>query len=84
MANTVCRACSGFGHRSRDCPTNLRLGVLASASVQNQRLVHYARTRTEQVLLERTADLVELPSYHQVPKSIGRKRTHALAFPGIK
>ena len=33
MARTICRACSGHGHRARDCPTNLRLGVLQSASV---------------------------------------------------
>ena len=35
MSNTVCRACSGYGHRAKDCLTNDRLSLLGSASVEN-------------------------------------------------
>ena len=84
MANVICRACSGYGHRARDCPTNLRLGVIQSASVQNQKLIHWGRQEVETALVERSATLVELPSHHSVPMCIGKKRVHAMAFPGKK
>ena len=32
MSNTQCIACSGFGHRARDCATNDRLSMLGNAS----------------------------------------------------
>ena len=35
MGDTVCQACGGRAHRARDCPTNLRLGMLSSSCVEN-------------------------------------------------
>ena len=80
MSNTQCKACGGFAHRARDCPTNMRLGMLSSSTNEWKRLIAWARRTVELANGERSADMVQQPSYHSVPTSIGRKRTHATAF----
>ena len=50
MSNTKCAACGGYSHRARDCPTNQRLGMLGSSTVEWKKLIAYARRVTEQNL----------------------------------
>ena len=45
MSDTVCLACGGRAHRARDCPTNLRLGMLSSSNVEFQKLIAWTRNR---------------------------------------
>ena len=59
MGNTKCAACGGYSHRARDCPTNQRLGMLGSASIQWKKLIAHARRVTDQALSERSAAFVE-------------------------
>ena len=59
MAATRCKACSGYGHRARDCPTNMRLGMLSSSTNEWKTLIAYARKRTEVTEIERMADRVQ-------------------------
>ena len=77
MSNTKCAACGGFSHRARDCPTNQRLGMLGSSSIEWKKLLAHARRTTEKALLERSAAFVEEPSFHNVPcdRPSKRKRT---------
>ena len=80
MKNTVCSACGGKAHRARDCPTNMRLGMLASSSVEYAKLVAWTRTRVNAQAQEENANLLDLPVHHQVPKMIGKKRVYSSAF----
>ena len=50
MSNTKCAACGGYSHRARDCPTNQRLGMLGSSTVEWKKLIAFARRTTEQSL----------------------------------
>ena len=43
MSNTKCAACSGYGHRARDCPTNSRVSLLGSTGLEAKKLIAYAR-----------------------------------------
>ena len=45
MSDTVCLACGGRAHRARDCPTNLRLGMLSASNVEFQKLIAWTRSR---------------------------------------
>ena len=81
MANTVCNACGGFAHRAKDCPTNLRLGMLSGSNSEWKTLIGWVRPRVEVRQRERNVALLDLPVYHQVPKVCGRKRAYAPAFP---
>ena len=45
MAQTVCVACGGRAHRARDCPTNLRLGMLSSSNAAWAKLVAWTRVQ---------------------------------------
>ena len=80
MSNTKCMACGGYAHRARDCPTNLRLGMLSSSTNEWKRLIAWSRKRVLVLASERGGDLVQQPAYHNVPMNIGRKRTWATAF----
>ena len=46
MAATECAACSGPAHRARDCPVNLRLGMLSASNAEWAKLIAWTRTRT--------------------------------------
>ena len=80
MSNTQCKACGGYAHRSRDCPTNLRHGMLSSSSNEWKRLIAWARRQVDVIGQERSNDAVQQPAYHSVPVCLGRKRTFAMAF----
>ena len=80
MSNTQCKACGGYAHRARDCPTNMRLGMLSSSTNEWKRLIACARKVVNAANAERNNDIIQQPSYHSVPVSVGRKRTHAHAF----
>ena len=80
MGNTKCQACSGHGHRARDCPTNSRLGMLGASNVEWQKLIAWARGKTLLVDRERQALLIDLPVNHRVPIHLNRKRLHCQAF----
>ena len=64
MGNTICNACGGRAHRARDCPTNLRLGMLSSSTVEWAKLIAWTRTRTQETNQDRNAMLLELPVHH--------------------
>ena len=80
MANTQCNACSGYGHRARDCPTNLRLGMLSSSTNEWKNIIAWARAEVLLMANEGRGDKIQRPSYHSIPTCLGRKRTHASAF----
>ena len=80
MANTKCNACSGYGHRARDCPTNLRLGMLSSSTNEWKNIIAWTRTRVLLLHNEGRGDKIQQPSFHSVPTGILRKRTYASAF----
>ena len=67
MSHTRCKACSGYGHRSRDCPTNLRLGMLGSSTNEWKRLTAWTRKQVDTTENERIADFVQAPAFHSVP-----------------
>ena len=48
MADTVCLACGGRAHRARDCPTNLRLGMLSASNYEWHKLIAWTRSRVAQ------------------------------------
>ena len=80
MGNTKCCACSGFGHRARDCPTNSRLGMLGVVAHEDMKLIAWARGEVENANRDRQCRLQELPTHHKVPISLNRRRYHAVAF----
>ena len=80
MGDTKCMACGGRAHRARDCPTNMRLGMLGSSNFEWQKLIAWTRKQTVKLDAERLAGLVALPTHHMVPKVHGKKRTYAMAF----
>ena len=80
MAATECAACSGPAHRARDCPVNLRLGMLSASNAEWAKLIAWARPRVTQQIQDVNAALLDLPVHHQVPRMIGKKRTYSVAF----
>ena len=77
MGNTVCDACGGYAHRARDCPTNLRIGMLGASCNEWRTLIAWARKKVLAEGAERQAGLMDLPVHHQVPMVLGRKRLYA-------
>ena len=64
MAGTVCLACGGKAHRARDCPTNLRLGMLSASNVEWGKLIAWTRSKVNLADRSRSAALVDLPVHH--------------------
>ena len=58
MANTKCQSCSGYGHRARDCPTNMRLGMLGSANIEWGKLIAWTRVKVQADDRDRQAGLL--------------------------
>ena len=48
MGGTRCHACSGRAHRAKDCPTNMRLGMLSSSTNEWKALIAMARKTVEE------------------------------------
>ena len=59
MSNTRCKACSGYSHRARDCPTNRRLGMLGSSTNEWKRIIAWARVEVDKTEIERRGDLIQ-------------------------
>ena len=68
MSNTLCEACTGFGHVAKDCPTNTRLNMLGSTGLEARKLMAYARQEAQDRNKEGTGLSMEPPSHHQVPR----------------